>query len=80
MGDIEGSEGEKGSGKGMRKSLLLINKSDLLSASQRWVDRDLTFRALNTTKTTMGGLFRFTERHICILFRTQGDARTVHRR
>jgi len=33
--DIEGPEGEKGTGKGFRKALLLINKADLLSLSQR---------------------------------------------
>jgi large subunit GTPase 1 len=34
--DVEGAEGEKGTGKGRRKSLLLINKADLLSAKQRY--------------------------------------------
>lgn len=33
--DVEGPEGEKGTGKGCRKALLLINKADLLSLSQR---------------------------------------------
>lgn len=33
--DIEGAEGEQGSGEGKRKNLLLINKSDLLTAKQR---------------------------------------------
>ena len=33
--DVEGPEGELGSGKGKRKSLLLINKADLLTAQQR---------------------------------------------
>ncbi|KAF7799320.1 hypothetical protein EIP86_010552 [Pleurotus ostreatoroseus] len=38
--DIEGPEGEQGSGPGLRKNLLLINKSDLLTAKQRrqWAD------------------------------------------
>ncbi|KAI0030214.1 P-loop containing nucleoside triphosphate hydrolase protein, partial [Vararia minispora EC-137] len=38
--DVEGTEGEKGTGKGLRKSLLLINKSDLLTTKQRkiWAD------------------------------------------
>ncbi|KAG9222623.1 hypothetical protein CCMSSC00406_0004537 [Pleurotus cornucopiae] len=38
--DIEGSEGESGSGKGKRRNLLLINKADLLTARQRrlWAD------------------------------------------
>jgi large subunit GTPase 1 len=38
--DIEGPEGEKGSGPGKRKSLLLINKADLLTRGQRvaWAD------------------------------------------
>jgi large subunit GTPase 1 len=35
--DVEGAEGEQGTGKGQRKSLLLINKSDLLTAKQRQV-------------------------------------------
>jgi len=33
--DVEGTEGEKGTGPGKRRSLLLINKSDLLTAKQR---------------------------------------------
>lgn len=33
--DVEGAEGESGTGKGKRKSLLLINKADLLTAKQR---------------------------------------------
>lgn len=33
--DVEGPEGEQGTGKGKRKTLLLINKSDLLTAKQR---------------------------------------------
>lgn len=33
--DVEGPEGEQGTGKGFRNSLLLINKSDLLSLEQR---------------------------------------------
>ncbi|KAJ3545803.1 hypothetical protein NM688_g5585 [Phlebia brevispora] len=38
--DIEGPEGEQDTGKGRRKNLLLINKSDLLTAKQRrqWAD------------------------------------------
>ncbi|KAG6817702.1 hypothetical protein H0H87_004493 [Tephrocybe sp. NHM501043] len=38
--DVEGPEGESGTGKGIRKSLLLINKSDLLTVQQRrlWAD------------------------------------------
>ncbi|KIO16545.1 hypothetical protein M407DRAFT_33809, partial [Tulasnella calospora MUT 4182] len=40
VNDVEGPEGEKGTGKGLRKSLLLINKSDLLTRDQRrqWAD------------------------------------------
>jgi large subunit GTPase 1 len=34
--DVEGAEGEAGTGKGKRKSLLLINKADLLTAEQRY--------------------------------------------
>jgi large subunit GTPase 1 len=33
--DVEGAEGEQGTGKGKRRSLLLINKADLLTAEQR---------------------------------------------
>ncbi|KAG6830293.1 hypothetical protein H0H92_001371 [Tricholoma furcatifolium] len=38
--DVEGPEGESGTGKGIRKSLLLINKADLLTVRQRrlWAD------------------------------------------
>jgi large subunit GTPase 1 len=33
--EVEGTEGERGTGKGQRKSLLLINKADLLTYQQR---------------------------------------------
>lgn len=33
--DLEGNEGESGTGKGNRRNLLLINKSDLLTVEQR---------------------------------------------
>lgn len=33
--DVEGPEGESGTGAGKRKSLLLINKADLLTMEQR---------------------------------------------
>ena len=33
--DVEGTEGEQGTGKGKRKNLLLINKADLLTVKQR---------------------------------------------
>ncbi|KAF8807756.1 P-loop containing nucleoside triphosphate hydrolase protein [Phlegmacium glaucopus] len=33
--DVEGAEGESGTGKGKRRSMLLINKADLLTAEQR---------------------------------------------
>ncbi|KAF9244535.1 hypothetical protein BU15DRAFT_85913 [Melanogaster broomeanus] len=38
--DVEGAEGEAGTGTGLRKTLLLINKADLLTATQRriWAD------------------------------------------
>ncbi|KAJ4485937.1 P-loop containing nucleoside triphosphate hydrolase protein [Lentinula aciculospora] len=38
--DVEGPEGEKDTGRGVRRSLLLINKADLLTATQRaqWAD------------------------------------------
>lgn len=35
--DVEGVEGEAGTGKGKRRSMLLINKADLLTAQQRYV-------------------------------------------
>ncbi len=35
--DVEGTEGEAGTGRGVRRSLLLINKADLLTARQRYV-------------------------------------------
>ena len=34
--DVEGTEGEAGTGKGKRRSMLLINKADLLTANQRY--------------------------------------------
>jgi large subunit GTPase 1 len=33
--DVEGPEGEQGTGSGLRRNLLLINKSDLLTSKQR---------------------------------------------
>src|ERR1700734_2665659 len=33
--DVEGAEGEQGTGKNKRRCLLLINKADLLTAAQR---------------------------------------------
>jgi large subunit GTPase 1 len=33
--DVEGTEGEQGTGKGRRRNLLLINKADLLNIDQR---------------------------------------------
>ncbi|KAF8633007.1 hypothetical protein AX15_001604 [Amanita polypyramis BW_CC] len=38
--DLEGNEGEAGTGKGSRRNLLLINKADLLTVEQRcqWAD------------------------------------------
>ncbi|KAH9944191.1 P-loop containing nucleoside triphosphate hydrolase protein [Epithele typhae] len=38
--DVEGAEGEQGTGKGKRRSLLLINKADLLTSGQRYVHLD----------------------------------------
>jgi large subunit GTPase 1 len=35
--DVEGPEGEAGTGKNIRRSMLLINKSDMLTAKQRYV-------------------------------------------
>lgn len=40
VADLEGSEGEQGTGPGKRRNLLLINKADLLTAKQRYVSRD----------------------------------------
>ncbi|KAG6336135.1 hypothetical protein ID866_2945 [Astraeus odoratus] len=38
--DVEGPEGEAGTGKNLRRNLLLVNKADLLTATQRrsWAD------------------------------------------
>ncbi|GBE77812.1 P-loop containing nucleoside triphosphate hydrolase protein [Sparassis latifolia] len=56
--DVEGAEGEQGTGKGKRRSLLLINKADLLTSNQRrqWADyfdqqgvRHAFFSAANAT-------------------------------
>jgi ribosome biogenesis GTPase A len=38
--DVEGAEGEQGTGKGKRRSLLLINKADLLTPNQRCANKD----------------------------------------
>lgn len=35
VSDVEGPEGEKGTGKGLRRNLLLVNKADLLTVDQR---------------------------------------------
>ena len=35
--DVEGNEGEAGSGPGKRENMLLINKADLLTANQRYI-------------------------------------------
>lgn len=37
VAEIEGKEGEEGTGKGRRRSMLLINKADLLTLEQRYV-------------------------------------------
>ena len=34
--DVEGTEGEAGTERGKRRSMLLINKADLLTAGQRY--------------------------------------------
>jgi len=36
VAEIEGTEGEEGTGKGKRSSMLLINKADLLTLEQRY--------------------------------------------
>lgn len=41
--DVEGNEGEAGSGPGKRENMLLINKADLLTANQRFVLPPFTF-------------------------------------
>ncbi len=38
--DVEGAEGEQGTGGGKRKNLLLINKADLLTAKQRYGNKN----------------------------------------
>ena len=38
--DVEGAEGEQGTGRGKRRSLLLINKADLLTPNQRCANKD----------------------------------------
>ena len=38
--DVEGQEGQQGTGRGKRRSLLLINKADLLTPKQRCVNKD----------------------------------------
>lgn len=35
--DVEGPEGEQGTGPGKRKTLLLVNKADLLTVEQRYI-------------------------------------------
>lgn len=37
---VEGAEGEQGTGTGKRRSLLLINKADLLTSKQRCANKD----------------------------------------
>lgn len=43
--DLEGSEGEAGTGKGNRRNMLLINKSDLLTVEQRYARSGLVLDA-----------------------------------
>ena len=38
--DVEGQEGQQGTGRGKRRSLLLINKADLLTPKQRCANKD----------------------------------------
>ena len=45
--DVEGAEGEAGTGKGKRRSLLLINKADLLTAKQRCASQHQYFCLVN---------------------------------
>jgi ribosome biogenesis GTPase A len=57
--DVEGIEGEQGTGRGVRRSLLLINKSDLLTSKQRSAYLlPLTRIWSECTQTTVGGLLR----------------------
>lgn len=58
--DVEGAEGERGTGSNKRKNLLLINKADLLTAEQRCVHTPsvpITRRKLAPAQTSMGRLF-----------------------
>lgn len=56
--DVKGPEGKQGTGKGKRKSLLLINKADLLTAQQRCVcsSRSL-FQGLSTSRRLWADYF-----------------------
>lgn len=48
VSDVEGTEGEAGTGKGKRRSMLLINKADLLTSQQRYVFLTQNFSSLNS--------------------------------
>lgn len=53
--DVEGAEGEAGTGKSKRKSLLLINKADLLTAKQRYARFSfVTISLINFSKLWLG--------------------------
>lgn len=57
--DVEGPEGEAGTGKNMRRSMLLINKADLLTAKQRYLWQLTGLNHLmNTFQSAMGRLLR----------------------
>lgn len=72
--DVEGAEGEKGTGKGLRKSLLLINKSDLLTAKQRFVVSLCDVHpSLQVPQPILGRLLRRARCLICVLLCSQCD-------
>ena len=68
--DIEGPEGEHGSGTGHRKSLLLINKADLLTHGQRYESMHTSYIAVayltKILQADLGGLSRQRGYTICI--------------
>jgi large subunit GTPase 1 len=55
--DVEGVEGEQGTGRGLRRSLLLINKADLLTSKQRLARSPTPMsNQSERTQATLGGL------------------------
>jgi hypothetical protein len=68
--DVEGMEGEAGTGRGKRVNLLLINKSDLLTTKQRQIELLLKpgIELMLHLQVFMGRSFRFSRHSLCILF------------